>query len=123
MNDAASCTRISPSALMSPGADVGTAGSMHARAIASSRMISSSSLAVNSPVSVTASLFDIFMPVSRVVGGLALPAYTGGRRLDFKQNGDHEPWSRREGPSAQRCESGGRFLHAGKALAVKGVRA
>lgn len=63
------------------------------------------------------------MPVSGGVGGLALPAYTGGRRLYFEQHGDHAPWSGGPAPGAQRRESGGRLLHAGKALAVKGVRA
>lgn len=34
-----------------------------------------------------------FMSVSSVVGGLALPAYTGGRRLELKQHGGHAPCS------------------------------
>lgn len=63
------------------------------------------------------------MPVSGAVGGLALPAYTGGRPLELKQHGDHAPRSGGPAPGAQRRESGGGNRHAAKALANREVRA
>ena len=63
------------------------------------------------------------MLVSGGVSGLALPAYTGGRRLDLEQDGDHAPGAGGPAPGAQRRKSGGGNRHAAKALANLEVRA
>lgn len=124
MNDAASCTRISPSELISPGAAVGTAGSIPARALPNSRMISSTWGAVNSPFSAMRNFDSFFMPVSRVLEwGLALPSYLGGRRLQLEEHGHDRARAKPGRVLAQQRETDGGIEHVRQRLSAAWGRA
>ena len=63
------------------------------------------------------------MPVSGRVGGLALPAYTGGRRPDLEQHRDHAARPSALAPGAEWCETNRGRLHGRENPAETEVRA